>query len=83
MELTQSLPLLLRSVIRRHGHHTRIFIGALIMGVLTNGMTMLRISPSMQMVVKGGTVAAVLLDEESMGLEKINEFLLIISQIST
>ncbi len=39
-------------------------IGALIMGVLTNGMTMLQITPAVQMIVKGAViVGAVLLDE--------------------
>ncbi len=39
-------------------------VGALIMGVLTNGMTMLQIDPSLQMLVKGIViVGAVLLDE--------------------
>ncbi len=39
-------------------------VGALIMGVLTNGMTMLQIDPSLQMLVKGVViVGAVLLDE--------------------
>ncbi len=39
-------------------------VGALIMGVLTTGMTMLQIDPAFQMVVRGAVIAlAVLLDE--------------------
>ncbi|MGI6176282.1 MAG: ABC transporter permease [Christensenellales bacterium] len=39
-------------------------IGALIMGVLTNGMTMLQIDPNLQMIVKGAVIViAVLIDE--------------------
>lgn len=39
-------------------------VGTLIMGVLTNGMTMLQIDPALQMLVKGVVVVgAVLLDE--------------------
>lgn len=53
------------------GTITGTFIGALIMGVLTNGMTMLRISPAMQMVVRGAViVTAVLLDERKHGFRK-------------
>lgn len=38
-------------------------VGALIMGVLANGMTMLRVNPNWQTVVKGAVIiAAVLLD---------------------
>lgn len=46
-------------------------VGTLIMGVLTNGMTMLQIDPSLQMLVKGiVVVGAVLLDERKHRYQK-------------
>jgi len=46
------------------GRVVNTVIGALIMGVLTNGMTIMQIDPNLQMIVKGAVIVfAVLLDQ--------------------
>ena len=52
------------------GTITGTVVGAMIMGILTNGMTMLQINPNIQMIVKGCVIVGAVLIDESKSRKK-------------